>query len=603
MRTRLLLSMVSILAMVFGSCSGKKLPVTITQHTDPAQVTGIALFQDAVYCATNGGLVKWELPDSSYTVFTTADGLPSNIIRDVLVDGEGQLWIGTESGIAAFDGISFTNFGLSSGLQSVGINDLALDNNSSLWIASANGAVSFKEGHFKLLDEEGSPGKQSVLSIFFDRGNNMWIGTENNGIYRCLEKEWQNWSENRDRIVAGSYRTIGQNWDGSIWAGSQIGILRWDNSIWEPVTLSMIPLAYDTRYITLPDESLWIFSADGVHSYKGADWNHYNESIGLISNDVLSGYVESDKKVYVGTSAGMSVIENGNITNYVTSTIHPFGYNFISTTIENSDRVWLGTWEDELNVYDSGKWTQLKDPDEETLPIVRSIVLATDGGIVFNTMNGIIFKNQDKWVIQDRMDGISDDDVRCGVYDDNGRYWAGTAAGICYYENGRWKRFREMHGLPSEDTWSCGIDKSGTVWFGTTKGIVSFADKNLNDRTPETGLGEIDVRSIAVAGDRILFGTNSGKLVEYNNGSWDVYGYNFLGTDKGIHTIAVEPTGAMWFGTDGDGIFYRNDGIKANYTFADGLPSNYIRSIDYRDGVLWAACYGGVATLQIIKGE
>ncbi len=42
-----------------------------------------------------------------------------------------------------------------------------------------------------------------------------------------------------------------------------------------------------------------------------------------------------------------------------------------------------------------------------------------------------------------RINGVSGNDVRCGIYDSEGRYWAGTESGICFYDKGRWRRLRE----------------------------------------------------------------------------------------------------------------------------------------------------------------
>ncbi len=153
--------------------------------------------------------------------------------------------------------------------------------------------------------------------------------------------------------------------------------------------------------------------------------------------------------------------------------------------------------------------------------------------------------------------------------------------------------------MPSEDTWACGIDSKGTVWFGTTEGIVSFADDKINDRTSEIDYEEIDVRSMLVKDDKIYFGTNSGNLIVYNGDTWDIYSNKYLKTDKGILTITSEPTGALWLGTYGDGVIRLENGKAVKFTMSDGLPFDFVRSIEFRDGILWAACYGGVAKIEL----
>jgi ligand-binding sensor domain-containing protein len=218
--------------------------------------------------------------------------------------------------------------------------------------------------------------------------------------------------------------------------------------------------------------------------------------------------------------------------------------------------------------------------------------------MAFNTTSGVVFRDRNGWNVQTRLEGVSGDDVRCGTYDSRGRYWAGTSTGLSCYSHGKWDRYRAIHGLPSDDVWSCAVDSTGTVWFGTTGGIVSIKENAITDRTPEVGLDDLDVRSIAVVGNTVYFGTESGKLITYTQGTWDIYGNRFLKTDKGIYSIAAEPSGTLWFGTNGDGVIRLENNKASRYTKQDGLPSNYVRSVAYSEDVLWAACFGGVGTLE-----
>jgi len=52
---------------------------------------------------------------SQYIVhsWTSEDGLPQNTVTAVVQTADGYLWLGTEEGLARFDGVSFTIFDLS----------------------------------------------------------------------------------------------------------------------------------------------------------------------------------------------------------------------------------------------------------------------------------------------------------------------------------------------------------------------------------------------------------------------------------------------------------------------------------------------------------
>jgi ligand-binding sensor domain-containing protein len=143
------------------------------------------------------------------------------------------------------------------------------------------------------------------------------------------------------------------------------------------------------------------------------------------------------------------------------------------------------------------------------------------------------------------------------------------------------------------------LDDEGTVWFGTTNGILSASDMVLTDRTSEIGiLDTLDVRSSAVIDGKVLFGTTSGQLIEYNKGKWNVYGKHFLGSAGGIMAIVSESPDIIWLGTENGGIIRHHGNKNSKITVSDGLPSNHVRALAIEDGTLWAVCYGGIAEIK-----
>ena len=229
--TRFVLSGILVAGITVLSCSGEKPPVITTQYTDPTNVTGIVLYQGAVYCSTKGGLVKWEIPEGKYTVYTTADGLFTNILNDIAVDGDNRIWVSSDEGLDMFDGTSWKHYTVSHGLPSIEVTDLSVDNEGKLWIGTADGVASFEGGSFKLLDEESGPGRQPVTHIYFDFGNNIWVGTAENGLYYNIEGSWHI-SNTRDGLPENTVFTITQSWDLSMWSASRVGMSKWSGSGW-----------------------------------------------------------------------------------------------------------------------------------------------------------------------------------------------------------------------------------------------------------------------------------------------------------------------------------------------------------------------------------
>ena len=59
---------------------------------------------DVLAEATDAGLARFDPGYGSFVTFTTADGLPSAKVLDVLVLADGTKLIGTDAGIAVYTG-------------------------------------------------------------------------------------------------------------------------------------------------------------------------------------------------------------------------------------------------------------------------------------------------------------------------------------------------------------------------------------------------------------------------------------------------------------------------------------------------------------------
>ncbi|WP_273445746.1 histidine kinase [Neolewinella agarilytica] len=81
--------------------------------------------------------------------FTTDDGLPSSEVYTVLEDQEGYIWVGTDNGVARFDGYEFEVFDSDDGLEDVVVFYLHLDTIGTVWAGTYSGRVYyFERGRF-----------------------------------------------------------------------------------------------------------------------------------------------------------------------------------------------------------------------------------------------------------------------------------------------------------------------------------------------------------------------------------------------------------------------------------------------------------------------
>ncbi|MCA9730170.1 MAG: hypothetical protein KC729_20970, partial [Candidatus Eisenbacteria bacterium] len=111
-----------------------------------------------------------------YTVtqWTVADGLPSNVIREIFEGRDGYLWVGTLSGLARFDGNEFETFNMTNtpALRSGRIVRLFEDTAGDLWIGTWDGGIYRRRDEVVQLVV---PSEGAVAEFFEQPPGNVWV--------------------------------------------------------------------------------------------------------------------------------------------------------------------------------------------------------------------------------------------------------------------------------------------------------------------------------------------------------------------------------------------------------------------------------------------
>lgn len=113
------------------------------------------IFEDrkgSIWLATEGGLCRMNPQTGKFRRFTTANGLPSNLILSMLEDDEGQLWVSTSRGLAVFNPETgkIRTYTKAHGLLSdqLNYNSAFKDNSGRMYFGSVNGLVRFRPTSF-----------------------------------------------------------------------------------------------------------------------------------------------------------------------------------------------------------------------------------------------------------------------------------------------------------------------------------------------------------------------------------------------------------------------------------------------------------------------
>lgn len=217
---------------------------------------------------------------------------------------------------------------------------------------------------------------------------------------------------------------------------------------------------------------------------------------------------------------------------------------------------------------------------------VLAIVQTKDGYLWLGTLEGLVrFDGVQFSAYDTRNSRIAHNQVHALIESRDGGLWIGTANGLSRFRGGTIESFPLPDDVTSRKLQALHEDDAGTLWIGTAGGgLVRFDGERFTSYTTLAGLPSNDVRALAMDDSGTLWiGTGHG-LARMEHGI--VLRSTHAGTS--VVTVLYFEPGALWIGTDGEGVARLQGQRRTVLTTANGLSSGRVASI-LRDahGSLW----------------
>ena len=240
--------------------------------------------------------------------WSTGEGLPQSTGLSLARSRDGFLWVGTEEGIARFDGMSFVVFNRKNtpGLPHNLAYALLGGHDGSLWVGTAAGLARFADGSARPFGaREGVPEKP-VRCLLEDQDGAVWAGTWGGGLVR-LAREVATVFTTRDGLGSDEVSSLHEDPDGTLWIATSGGLSR--RTPEGRTELVPVTGARTTRFRGLcrgRDGSLWVGSDEGLFRVRpdGAA-RRFGSADGLPSEKVHTLASDRDGNVWVATAAGL----------------------------------------------------------------------------------------------------------------------------------------------------------------------------------------------------------------------------------------------------------------------------------------------------------
>jgi diguanylate cyclase (GGDEF)-like protein len=529
--------------------------------------------------------------------FTALNGLPQSTVDALARTRDGYLWVGTQDGLARFDGNRFKVFSPQNtdGLPQGHIRALAAARDGTLWIGTqSRGAVHVVNGKFIPYSVPEGLLSPFVRCILEDRQGAVWFGTQE-GLARRRDGKFDGLTV-RDGLADNNVQAIAEDAQGRIWVGTGSGLSLLDRGKFVSFPdqhafagQSVTSLAVD------PEGRVWAGGDHGLALLVGGravPWDGLRGKSMPVSVDQLA--VDKTGALWIGTVSGLLRLRDGILERYGRSEGLPDA-EILALFADSDGNVWAGTNTGGLNLLRPRRVTMIGAPeglsDDNAIAVLEdrdeSLWVATASHGLDHFHNGKI----DHFTSRDGLGS----DVVYSLWQSprDGTIWAGNKDGSVSWLDGR--RFRQL-ALPDHGSVVRIMeDRAGNMWLATRHGLVQIRDGRIvRTFTKDDGLANSSVLSILEARDGSLWVGTIDGLSHFQNGRF----VNYSSSKEGgtlVTSIYEDSVGAVWFTTTGDGLGRWQDGKLSWTTSRNGLADDVLYAVlDDGSGSLWLSGDRGI---------
>jgi len=535
----------------------------------------------------------------THTFYSSDEGLLAGEANDIEQTKEGQIWIGTYAGLYSYDGISFK---LYNDIDSVkNVKDLYVDEEGRLWVGTNdNGVTTMINGHvMNILNTDSGLLANSVRSIVCDSNGEYYIGTTSGISIVTLSggvKIVENFSQVKNPICMcadeeGRVLVISDN--GEMYHFQDGKLVKSVSGDTEGYTVKSAFLASDGKLYMGTAENVVLVYSDATRSYQekkivcgelesiNSFYENENGEIFICSDNGV-GYLDINRKFHaVNTERFVSSIEH--------------------MLIDYQGNIWFSSSRQGLLKLCKSSFESLFAEVSEIKSVVNA-VLCYEGKVWCGTDDGLMMidEKMKRCVSNELTELLAGVRIRNLYVDaDNNMWIATTGKGlfkVTITENGYdIKNIDEKDGMPGRRIRSITLLKNGELVAAGDEGIAFIAeDRVTGSITAKEGLSNIKSLCVLEYNDQVYVGSDGGGItvIDGHNIKKNITKRDGLSSDVILRMIYDEVSGGMFIVASNGLCYMSPEGIIKKL---NRFPySNNYDVIPGEEGIIWILCSAGI---------
>jgi len=536
-------------------------------------------------------LDNWQMPE----------GLPQTSAQALARTPDGYLWVGTQEGLARFDGVRFTVFDSNNepAIPNRSIYVLFVDRTGRLFVGTPAGIAVLENGRFTKFNRVPELEHVPIHAITEGKEGRFWVGTEN-GLFeigggRAL------WFGASSGLGDGRIRSLHEDRDGVLWVGTASGLLRFDGKHFDTVRLGAASADVSvTAMYEDADGALWMGTETGALYRRTGDHFDVMAEAGRIGSYIRTLMQDHDGNLWIGTiDGGLVRWRNGKFDALAGGL---FTHGDLQALLEDDEgSLWVGSFNVGLLRLRDGRFATLGEPEGLRGNVTLSIAPRKKGGLWVGTSAGVSSYVDGRFQHVAGPAGYENTLVLSVLEDRQNVLWAGTGlAGLYRLDEHGMTVFNRHNGLSADSVFATLEDRQGRIWVGTIAGL------DLIDHGKVTS--KLSLLSISgPAPVHILYEDRAGNLwvSVWRQGVFVIgeHGTRHLSTADGlpspwVFTIHEDERGQVWLGTSDGLALWRDGKIISLAHFGGPLRETICQLLEDDSHQFWLATTKGLISVS-----